>query len=94
MGWSTGFWRFERVEVVGMSPSCESTAPTPYAKASVWRKKFFLKLGCLRTGAAHSQDLRVSKALNCGSSQCQLSDFFVRSSRGQAISENHGMKYR
>jgi len=87
-----GFWRFERAEVVGMSPSCESTAPTLYAEASVWRKNFFSKLGCLRTGAAHSRDLRVSKALICGLSQCQLSDFFVRSSRGQAISENRGIK--
>ena len=38
------------------SPSCESTAPTPYAEASTCKKNFFSKLGWIRTGASHISD--------------------------------------
>ena len=86
MGCKAGFRRFSREGVV-ISPSCESTAPTPYAEASTWRKNFFSKFGWIRTGASHISPFRRSKASCCVLVHSQGVVFFVRCNSGHEICE-------
>jgi len=69
------------------SPSCESTAPTPYADASVARKKGASYCSCHRIGFWHISVFMVSKALNWEVSQWKGVAFFVRLIRGHAMLE-------
>jgi len=53
---------------IGVPPSWERTAPTPYAEASVCRYNTFLKSSCYKMGLAHIWALRVLNAHCWGSS--------------------------
>ena len=86
MGCRTGFHHFSREGVV-ISPSCESTAPTPYTEASTCKKNFFSKLGWIKTSASHISAFRRSKASCCVLVHSQGVVFFVRWSSGRAICE-------
>ena len=84
-GWSLGFLLPEVEEVD--PPSCESMALTPYADASVSRKKGFVKSGCRNTGLSIIAFRSVSNASCLFPSQVHGVDRWVSYSSGRAIFE-------